>query len=232
MKERVANSADALEDWIFNWICLVNNNKGPADGAETKLLTHRKMNSFWYSNGSIRIQLIKRGMNLLYASMGKAIEITRWKENSETSVVELKSSGLWTYVVASVAASYYNVIGPGAKSAQVLSSSSTSVIQGAWGVVSLSAVKTASLEATRILKGAAIAGRIEICGVSCFVLSRAPFPALAVALKRFRRQQDREDARLGTIHEKLSSNPSLANVRGFQSKNIIFHLTGGGEYLY
>mmetsp|Transcript_4026 Transcript_4026/g.6123 ORF Transcript_4026/g.6123 Transcript_4026/m.6123 type:complete len:939 (-) Transcript_4026:504-3320(-) len=232
MKERVANSADALEDWIFNWICLVNNNKGPADGAGSKLLTHRKMNSFWYSNGSIRIQLIKRGMDLLYASIGKAIEITRGKESNETSAVEMKSSGLWTYVVASVAASYYNVIGPGAKSAQVLSSSSTSIIQGAWGMVSLNAVKTASLEVTRILKGAAIAGRIEICGVSCFVLSREPFPALASALRRFHRQQEREDARLGTIHEKLSSNPSSANVRGFQSRNVIFHLTGGGFFAH
>lgn len=233
MNARVTNSAEALEDWIFNWICLVNNKKGPADGAGTKLLTHRKMNSFWYSNGSIRIQLIKRGMDLLYASIGKAIELTRGKESSEAAAVELKSSGLWTYVVASVAASYYNVIGPAAKSAQVISSSSTSIIQGAWGMVSLSAVKTASLEATRILKGAAIAGRIEICGVSCFVLSREPFPVLASALRRFQRQQEREDARLGTIHEKLSSNPSYTNfVRGFQSRNVIFHLTGGGFFVH
>jgi acetyl esterase/lipase len=232
MNARVANSAEALEDWIFHWICLVNNKKGPADGAGTKLLTHRKMNSFWYSNGSIRIQLIKRGMDLLYASIGKAIEITRGKESNETAAVELKSSGLWTYVVASVAASYYNVIGPAAKSAQVISSSSTSIIQGAWGMVSLGAVKTASLEATRILKGAAIAGRIEICGVSCFVLSREPFPALASALRRFHRKQEREDARLGTIHEKLSSNPSSANVRGFQSRNVIFHICGGGFFTH
>ena len=232
MNARVTDSAEALEDWIFNWICLVNNNKSPADGAGKKLMTHRKMNSFWYSNGSIRIQLIKRGMDLLYASIGKAIEITRGKESNETTAIELKSSGLWTYVVASVAASYYNVVGPGAKSAQVISSSSTSIIQGAWGMVSTQAVKTASLEATRILKGAAIAGRIEICGVSCFVLSREPFPALASALRRFHRQQEREDARLGTIHEKLSSIPSSANVRGFQSRNVIFHLTGGGFFAH
>lgn len=233
---RVSNSAEAVEDWIFHWICLVNNKNDPSDVSGTKLLTHRKVNSFWHSNGSIigsiRIQLIKRGMNLLYASIGKAIEITRGKESDETAAVEVKSSGLWTYVVASVAASYYNVIGPAAKSAQVISSSSTSVIQNAWGMVSLSAVKTASLEATRILKGAAIAGRIEICGVSCFVLSREPFPCLASALRRFHRQQEREDARLGTIHENLSSNPSSANVRGFQSRNVILHLTGGGFFAH
>ena len=231
MKERIANSADALEDWIFKWICLVNDNKGPANGAGAKLLTHRRLNSFWYSNGSLRIQLIKRGMDLLYASIGKAIEITRERHNDRTGEME-KSSGLWTYVVASVAASYYNVIGPAAKSAQVTSSSSTSIIQGAWGMVSLRAVKMVSLEATRILKGAAIAGRIEICGVSCFVLSRSEFPVLASALRRFHRQQEREDVRLGTIHEKLSSNPSSANVTGFQSKNVIFHLTGGGFFAH
>lgn len=232
MNARVANSADALEDWIFHWIVLVNK-KGPSDDAiGTKLMTHRKLNSFWYSNGSIRIQLIKRGMNLLYASIGKAIEITRGKESDDTAVKESKSSGLWTYVVASVAASYYNVIGPAGKSAQVVASPSSSVIQNAWGIVSLRSVKTASLEATRILKGAAIAGRIEICGVSCFVLSREPFPALSSALRRFYRQQEREDARLGTIHEKLSYIPSSANVRGFESRNVIFHLTGGGFFAH
>ena len=107
---------------------------------------------------------MKRGMDLLYASIGKAIEITRGKEiNSETSSSALagdsktSSSGrLWTYVVASLAASYYNVIGPAAKSASLLANAPSSVIQNAWGMVSLPAVKKASLEATRILKGAAI----------------------------------------------------------------------------
>lgn len=97
-------------------------------------------------------------MDLLYASIGKAIEITRGKNAAGASTTEHKSSesGLWTYVVASLAASYYNVIGPAAKSASSLKSAPSSVIQNAWGMVSLPAVKKASLEATRILKGAAI----------------------------------------------------------------------------
>ena len=104
---------------------------------------------------------MKRGMDLLYASIGKAIEITRGQEVTETSLANSKSSsGLWTYVVASLAASYYNVIGPAAKSASSLANAPSSVIQNAWGMVSLPAVKKASLEATRILKGAAI-GRWE-----------------------------------------------------------------------
>ncbi|KAL9181884.1 hypothetical protein ACHAXT_012227 [Thalassiosira profunda] len=228
MNARVANSADALEDWIFGWICLGNNDQS---GYKQHLVPRKSM--VWFSVGSIRFQLMKRGMDLLYASIGKAIELTRGQDANETAVTSCKSpSSLWTYVVASLAASYYNVIGPAAKSASSLASAPSSVIQNAWGMVSLPAVKTASLEATRILKGAAIAERIEICGVSCFVLSREPFPALASALRRFRRQQQREDVRLGTIHESLSAHPSSVNVKGFQKRNVILHLTGGGFFAH
>jgi acetyl esterase/lipase len=212
----------------------------------------------WYSNGSIRFQLIKRGMDLLYASIGKAIEITRGHEIVEPSITTSKSSSLWTYVVASLTASYYNVIGPAAKSASSLANAPSSIIQNAWGMVSLPAVKKASLEATRILKGAAIADRIEICGgkwhcrvqvfrtrdssdtysqqqyaVSCFVLSRESFPALASALRRFHRQQEREDSKLGTIYETMSNHPSTVNInKGFQRRDIILHLTGGGFFAH
>lgn len=113
---------------------------------------------------------MKRGMDLLYASIGKAVEITRGpQDDTESSTTNSKSTGLWTYVVASLAASYYNVIGPAAKSASSLANAPSSVIQDAWGLVSLPAVKKASLEATRILKGAAIADRIEICGGKCLI---------------------------------------------------------------
>jgi len=236
MNARVADSAEAIETWIFGWICLVNNNKEPRknDIGHKKLLAPRKY-LLWYSNGSIRFQLIKRGMDLLYASIGKAIEITRGQEAATKSSLSAdeESSGLWTYVVASLAASYYNVVGPSAKSASSVANYSSSVLTNAWGVVSLPAVKKASLEAVRILKGAAIADRIEICGVSCFVLSRETCPALASALRRYRRQQKREDVRLGTIHESmLSTHSSTANVSGFQKQNVILHLTGGGFFAH
>jgi acetyl esterase/lipase len=176
-------------------------------------------------------------MDLFYASIGKAIELTRGQQESQDTSPEstdTKSSNLWTYVVASLAASYYNVIGPAAKSSQVIQNArgAKSVIQNAWGVVSLPAIKRASLEATRILKGAAIADRIEIDGISCFVLSREPFPALTSALRRYRRQQQREDVRLGTIHEQLSLGHASVNVSGFVRRNVIFHLTGGGFYAH
>ena len=175
-------------------------------------------------------------MDLFYASIGKAIELTRGQQENQDSSIDTdsKSSGLWTYVVASLAASYYNVIGPSRKSAQVIrnASDAKSVIQNAWGVVSLPAVKKASLEATRILKGASIADRIEIDGVFCFVLSKEPCPALASALRRYRRQQQREDVRLGTIHEQISFGHMSVNVSGFVRRNVIFHLTGGGWYAH
>lgn len=34
MNARVANSAEAIEDWIFHWICLVHNNKNGGGGLE------------------------------------------------------------------------------------------------------------------------------------------------------------------------------------------------------
>ena len=38
MNARVANTADAIEDWIFHWICLVNDS-----GSDTGLLAPRKV---------------------------------------------------------------------------------------------------------------------------------------------------------------------------------------------
>jgi hypothetical protein len=64
------------------------------------------------------------------------------------------------------------------------------LIHNAWGMVSLPAVKTLSLHASRLLKGAAIADRIILCGnVPCFVLSAAPAPDLAEAVRLLHVQQ-------------------------------------------
>ena len=237
MQARLAHSADAVEDWIFNWICLVNDNgPGNAGVQDGRLFTSRKSRqTVWHSNSSIRYQLIKRCMDLLYASVGKAVELTRGGD-PDTATEEGRSSTLWMYVVASLAAPYYNLIGPATKSAQVISSSSSSVIQSAWGLVGLPSVKRASLEATRILKGAHIADRIEVCGVSCFVLSREPFPALASALRRFRRQAERGDARLGTIRERDPAAPpsrgGAAHAAGFPRRDVVLHLAGGGFFAH
>mmetsp|Transcript_19278 Transcript_19278/g.43477 ORF Transcript_19278/g.43477 Transcript_19278/m.43477 type:complete len:874 (-) Transcript_19278:1776-4397(-) len=249
MNARIANSAEVAEDWILSWILLVNKT-----GSTDKFIPSRKVRRvlpltlnlllrssnpqlpqpvIWYSNASIRYQLMKRGMDLLYASVGKAIELTRGKTaQKEDSPEGSKSSSLWTYVVASMAASYYNIIGPGHKSLQVQAMASSTLIQGAWGLVSLSGVKRASLEATRILKGASIAECIEVHGINCYVLSRDPFPALSSAIRRFKRQQRRGDSRLGTIPETATMPKTLSqvdvNVKGFPHRNVILHLCGGG----
>lgn len=65
------------------------------------------------------------------------------------------------------------------------------------------------------------------------MLSRQPFPALSVALRRFHRQQEREDSRLGIIHETMSNRSSTVSInKGFQRRDIILHLTGGGFFAH
>ncbi len=74
---------------------------------------------------------------------------------------------------------------------------------------------------------------VKVFAVSCFVLSRESFPALASAIRRFHRQQEREDSRLGTIHETMSNHPSTVSInKGFQRRDIILHLTGGGFFAH
>ena len=106
-------------------------------------------------------------MDILYASVGTAIKVNKQRKNS-----------IILPITAAAAASYYAITGASNKSAEVISSQTESpdLIRNAWGVVSLPAVKTLSLQASRLLKGAAIAERIKICGVSCFILSKKPFP--------------------------------------------------------
>jgi acetyl esterase/lipase len=241
---RIADTATVTENWIFNWICLVNNNNNNNDGPDARQQQQQQLRTIsrssrtknlWYSNGRIRFQLIKRGMDIWYATVGKAVELTNG--GHEISDPSWNQKTIWTYVVASLAASYYNCVGPTAASALALANSPSSVIQEAWGVVSMPAVKRASLEATRILKGAAIADRVDICGVSCFVLSQEPIPALSLALRRYQRRQEREGGRLlDTILERTSNRQSSLvrdnNIKGFQKYNVILHLTGGGFFAH
>ena len=43
MNARVANSAAAIEDWIFHWICLVNNNGSDVGDHYRQLVAPRKV---------------------------------------------------------------------------------------------------------------------------------------------------------------------------------------------
>jgi len=57
--------------------------------------------------------------------------------------------------------------------------------------------------------------------------------ALSSAIRRFKRQQRREDSRLKTIPEAAAAmHKSLSqvdvNLKGFPTRNVILHLCGGG----
>ncbi len=139
-------------------------------------------------------------MDCVYASFGTAHSFTKSRQDNgndinKSSKNQNTSSTIGTTLAAAIAASYYAVVGPGAKSDKVLGSNSTissgttstassssdyhiynpsKIMQDSWGLISLPYVKTFSLQASRLLKGAAIAERIHISGVPCFILSKEP----------------------------------------------------------
>lgn len=140
----------------------------------------RRQSSLWHSEGEIRFLLLKRAMDLYYASIGTAVKATR----TEDGDAKEGWTGWKLPMAAAAAASYYSFFGtnPSKRALEAVASSSMDLIQYAWGMVSLPAVKQLSLQASRLLKGAAIAERITLCGVSCFVLSRDPSPGMNVAM--------------------------------------------------
>jgi len=110
-------------------------------------------------------------------------------------------------------------------------------------MVSLPAIKNLMLQASRLVKGASVADRIKICGVSCFVLSRQPAPELAAAIKRQHRTESAPLAsRLSTISEaeehlheeeisKHIPRTTFAGTSGrYRQRDVILHLTGGGFF--
>ena len=185
--------------------------------------------------------MIKRAMDVFYASVGTAIGLTHTKPSNDPANWQVP-------LVTAAAASFYSVTGARDRAATVTSSSQTSkmLIQNAWGMVSLPAVKNLSLQASRLLKGASVADRIEICGVSCFVLSREPAPELAAAIKRNRRMHQRRKpiATLSTIDEEQEhAVPAQrrcqplpfarsASTSRYRQRDVIFHLTGGGFFAH
>ena len=280
---RLTHTTTALEDWQHQWVLVTSIGSGagsqqqqPGDSSQLLELIEKQGSKslVWHSYSALQFLLIKRTMDLLYASVGAALEMT--KGRSANNPAEKKPvSKFWMPIATAAAATYYNVLGPSKKSAQIVSSSSQDFVKNAWGVVSLPAVKNLSLQASRILKGAAIADRIEIAGVPCVVLSSAPCPrkssvcgsisfliihtrmidllisvfristqlflsivpslALATALKRFRRQQERETSHLSTIMEGAEDsafNRHAVHVQDYPKQNIILHMTGGGFFAH
>eukprot|EP00551_Chaetoceros_affinis_P019371 CAMPEP_0203738742 /NCGR_PEP_ID=MMETSP0092-20131115/43603_1 /ASSEMBLY_ACC=CAM_ASM_001090 /TAXON_ID=426623 /ORGANISM="Chaetoceros affinis, Strain CCMP159" /LENGTH=527 /DNA_ID=CAMNT_0050624553 /DNA_START=390 /DNA_END=1973 /DNA_ORIENTATION=+ len=243
MNARLVNTIFALEDLQHQWMLVQsiqmdnsiyeNVDKSGVDKSsdeQCKNLLHfipfqKSSSSIWESQGAFRYSLVKWTMDMLYASVGTAIKVTKSHKQRQNSIM--------LPITAAAAASYYALVGPSKRSAEFVSSEANDLIRNAWGVVSLPAIKTLSLQASRLLKGAAIAERIKICGVSCFILSKNPCPVLATAIKRYRRQQQRKLSRLSTILEyDESSSQRAVNINDYPKKDVIFHLTGGGFFAH
>jgi len=247
---RITHTTTALEDWQHQWVLVQSignsptglstegreGNPAPGDSSQLLELIEKQGSKSlaWHSYSALRFLLIKRTMDLLYASVGAAMEMTKSRTTYDDNG-EKQPSRFWMPIATAAAASYYNIFGPTKKSAEIVSSSSQDFVKNAWGVVSLPAVKHLSLQASRILKGAAIADRIEIADVPCVVLSCAQCPPLATALKRFRRQQERETSHLCTIMEGTEDaafHRHSVHVQDYPKHNVILHLTGGGFFAH
>jgi acetyl esterase/lipase len=202
--------------------------------------------TLWQSQGELRFLLLKRAMDIFYASVGAAMDVTR---KGSDGVATIRSEPDWQLTLAAAAASsFYSLIGANRKAAEVTSSSLTAgaLIQNAWGMVSLPAIKTLSLRASRLLKGASVAERIEICGVPCFVLSADPAPELAATVNLVSRRNPRNSIQtLSTIDESSEHAPQLSRGTsitrpfaasgadsGYRQRDVIFHLTGGGFFAH
>jgi acetyl esterase/lipase len=93
-----------------------------------------------------------------------------------------------------------------------------------------------------LVKGAAVVDRIQIGGVSCFILSREPIPELATELKQQKRRKGASKPvvhRLSTIderqehtHESTSSFPQTFAKGDYRQRDVILHLTGGGFFAH
>ena len=153
--------------------------------------------------------MLKRAMDVFYASVQTATTVT-----GKTSDDTIN----WQVVLATAAvSSFYTLTGARQLAEQATSSSESArkLIQHSWGMVSWPALKTISLQASRLLKGAAIADRLELAGVSCFVLSREPVPELKAASTRLSRTHFHRQT-LSTINEQEEHTPeSLLSRKPF-----------------
>ena len=229
MSAKVVKSIDELQEWLNQWNHVHNGDTRGEISIDDKArrlidyaLRQSPKTSFWHSEGEIRFLIVKRCMDLLYASVGTAIEVTNDKRD-------------WKIPLVAMAATYYSFVGPNRKAHEAVSSAvAQDIIQSAWGMVSLPAIKLLSLKASRLLKRAALAERIVVNGVSCFILSKDPCPDIIASLKRHERQERRRssNSRLTTINEK-NRKQSLRYERGsltLKKRSVLLHLTGGGFF--
>ncbi len=109
-------------------------------------------------------------------------------------------------------------------------------------MVSLPVLKTLMLQASKLVKGAAVADRIVLCGVPCFILSKDPAPELAAVLQRQAKAENSSPnlSQLSTIaeteihvEEDWNLQKSFAGHKGqYRQRDVILHLTGGGFFAH
>ena len=229
MSAKVAKSIDELKEWRNQWNHVHEDDTRGEISIEDKsqrlidyALKQSPKSSFWHSEGELRFLIVKRCMDLLYASVGTAVEVTNDKRD-------------WQIPLVAMAATYYSFVGPNRKAHEAVSSAAAQdIIQSAWGMISLPAIKLLSLKASRLLKRAALAERIVVNGVPCFILSKDPCPDIIASLKRHERQERRRssNSRLTTINEKIGKRSSRYE-RGslaLNKRSVLLHLTGGGFF--
>eukprot|EP00534_Pseudo-nitzschia_fraudulenta_P007844 CAMPEP_0201148384 /NCGR_PEP_ID=MMETSP0851-20130426/9840_1 /ASSEMBLY_ACC=CAM_ASM_000631 /TAXON_ID=183588 /ORGANISM="Pseudo-nitzschia fraudulenta, Strain WWA7" /LENGTH=782 /DNA_ID=CAMNT_0047424517 /DNA_START=192 /DNA_END=2540 /DNA_ORIENTATION=+ len=194
---------------------------------------HGRKSYFWRSTGEIRFLMVKRFMEIYYASVGVGVHCTKANPNS-----------FFLPLVTGAAASFYTITG--APTPTVVNESSRDLIQHAWGMVSLPALKDLMLQASRLVKGASLADRIVLCGVPCFILSKDPAPELAAVLQRQTKARSGDSSanlsQLSTITEtEIHLHTEEANFgcksfvgsKGqYRQRDIILHLTGGGFFAH
>ena len=105
--------------------------------------------------------MLKRAMDILYASVGTA---NQWIHYSGTPISDGDRTKWQLTLASAAAASFYSLIGANSKASAITSSSQSArdLLQSAWGLVSLPSIKTLSLQASRFIKGAAVADRIVV----------------------------------------------------------------------
>mmetsp|Transcript_18246 Transcript_18246/g.27634 ORF Transcript_18246/g.27634 Transcript_18246/m.27634 type:complete len:733 (+) Transcript_18246:213-2411(+) len=230
---KLSNSTKSLKAWKEQWMLIETDASFPTSARAAKARiqelievtkSQNSFTSFWQSEGELRFLVLKRAMDLLYASVGTALKVTKTQQSP-------REGPSWqTSLAAMAAASYLSVIGPNKRAEQALSTPSSELIQNAWGMVSLPAIKLLSLHATRLLKGASLARRIIIAGVPCLILSKDPCPVIVLALKRATYPEHRSQMvpTLDTIDE---DSPIEAEEKR-RGHHVIFHLTGGGFFAH
>ena len=149
--------------------------------------------AFWYSQGALRLLIVRRVMDLIYASVGTAIDTTG----------PSGCCGLWV-PLAGLSATYYAIAGgevTSNRASRAVMTPSMEFIKRAWGIVSYPPVRWLTVEASKLLKGLNVAERVSIAGVPCLMISKSRRPSVVAAIARLQRQKKREKDNLADIVE-------------------------------